>query len=171
MKLHYKLSWKSYTSTFLPFLPLNFCNWKFFSWQWTMTSQFWILMAIYHSYHWPYSVWYYWPWAPIWKKSLFALVLWYISMLIWILFSVLSLSSFWCILYLLSVRYGHPLRLRVLPLFLHYGRVQRAFHASHLCLFFSSSNVPTVISVLVILTWTINSLLTGPLPLGIALSF
>lgn len=68
MKLHYKLSWKSYTSTFLPFLLLNFCNWKFFSWQWTMTSQFWILMAIYHSYHWPYSVWYYWPWAPIWKN-------------------------------------------------------------------------------------------------------
>lgn len=37
------------------------------SWQWTMTSRFGLPVAIYHSYHWPHSIWYYWPRAPIWR--------------------------------------------------------------------------------------------------------
>lgn len=138
------------------------------SWQWTMTSRFWLPVAIYHSYHWPHSIWYYWTRAPIWGRegeiflfSCFVLLLY--SMLIWIpSFCSFSVFSFWFILPLPSVRYemcsGSELRrLCVLP-----GRVQQAFHASHIGLLFSFSHAPTLIWALSISTWTTNCLLIGP---------
>ena len=62
--------------------PLTVCNLKF-SWQWTMTSQFCIPMAIYHSYHWPYSIWCYFLQTSIWeeekKKKKNSLLFWFFT--------------------------------------------------------------------------------------------
>ena len=97
--------------------PLTVCNLKF-SWQWTMTSQFCIPMAIYHSYHWPYSIWCYWLQTSIWeeekkKKKLSSFLVlyntqyWFESSL-----SALSLPSSLVPTFQLSVRRDHLLWLR-----------------------------------------------------------
>lgn len=120
-----------------------------------MTSRFWIPIVIYHSYHWPYSIWYYWPQSPIWKKKTNQLPsfspLTY-SILMWILsFCPFSAFLFWFILLLLSVRHGQPLQLRALWA-VSWHRVQQAFHASRVRLLFLFSNTPTLIWALIIFT-------------------
>lgn len=40
---------------------------KLWSWQSTVTSHLSMPMAIYHSYHCLYRIWYYWPWTFYWK--------------------------------------------------------------------------------------------------------
>lgn len=140
--------------------PLTVCNLKF-SWQWTMTSRFCIPMAIYHSYHWPYSIWCYWLQTSIsggggWgggggtKTTLFFLVLyntqyWFESSL-----SALSLPS--CLVptavFLLDVTiYPGSGLSGMCP-----GTESNKPSASHTGLLFSFSNTPTLIWALILFT-------------------
>lgn len=112
-------------------LPLNVCNLKLFFWWCAMTCQFWIPVAIYHSYHWPFDIRYYWPQASIRnnkKKSLFFLVPWYTTLISILSFCSFSVFPFWYIVLLLSVIYGHSLKLRApSAVCVFWYRVQQAF--------------------------------------------
>lgn len=136
--------------------PLNVCNLKLFSWQWTTTSWFWIPMSVSHSYHWPYSIWYYWLWAPIWKKKKILLFGPLInSMLIWILLLFfLCLAFFFLFCHPLPAFYWVWFRV-LLAVCNIWHRVQKTSQVSPICVSFFC-NAPTLMWALVIFTWNIK---------------
>lgn len=144
---------KDRTMSLLPchLSPLHVCNLKFFFWQWTTASSFWIPVSGYHSYHWPYSVWYYWLWAPIWKKKKILVFGPLInSTLIWILFLCFVFfffSSSSCFLWGMA-------RSSVGCLYI-WHRVQQTSRASPICVS-SFCNAPTFMWALIIFTWNIQ---------------
>ena len=120
--------------------PLTVCNLKV-SWQWTMTSQFCIPVAIYHSYRWPDSIWCYWLQTSIWgrkkkKTTLFFLGPLQYSIVIWILSLPFLCLPLWflpsCFLLGVAICSGSGLG-GLCP-----GE-SRSLHASHTGLLFSFS--------------------------------
>lgn len=126
-----------------------------------MASQFWIPVTIYHSYHWPHSIGYYWPQASTEEKCLFFLVPWYTQHWLESSLSILSLSFLVHPPAFCQVWPSTPAQSSLSCLWSR-ARAQQVSHASPACLLFSFSNAPTRIWAL-IFTWTLNCLLTSPL--------